>query len=89
MKGRARKSDPRVMTQVAIDEFLDYLDDKGSPMDSLDTYRRKLTALYDFLGAEKRLSRDTLPKWRVSLLQQGYAEPTANAFIYVANSYLN
>lgn len=89
MKGKAGISNPRIMTLVTIEEFLDYLDEKGSPMDSLDTYRRKLTALYDFLGEEKRLSRGTLSKWRASLLKQGYAEPTANTFIYVANSYLN
>lgn len=89
MKSKTGTSNPRVMTLADIEEFIDYLDEKGSPMDSLDTYRRKLTALYDFLGEDRRLSRDTLPKWRESLLEQGYAESTANAFIYVANSYLN
>lgn len=89
MKSKTGTFDPRVMTEITIEEFLDHLDKKGSPMDSLDTYRRKLTALYDFLGEKKRLSWDTLPRWRESLLRQGYAEPTANAFIYVANSYLN
>lgn len=89
MKSKAGTTTPRIMTLGDIEEFLDYLDEKGSPMDSLDTYRRKLTALYNFLGEEKRLGRNTLSKWRESLLKQGYAEPTTNAFIYVANSYLN
>ncbi len=89
MKEKTGTASPRVMTMDAIEAFLDYLDQKGSPMNSLDTYRRKLTALYEFLGTGKRLGRNTLPAWRESLLRQGYAELTANAFIYVANSYLN
>lgn len=86
---RSGTRNPRVMTRESLEDFLDHLDEKGSSLDSLDTYRRKLNALYDFLGEDRRLGRNTLPRWRESLLEQGYAEFTVNAFIYVANSYLN
>ncbi len=89
MKRKAGLPDPRVMTLGSIEEFLDQLDQQGRPVDSLDTYRRKLIALYNFLGERNRLGRDTLARWRNDLLAQGYANSTVNTFIYVANSYLN
>jgi len=89
MKRKAGASDPRVMTLGSIEEFLDHLDQQGRPVDSLDTYRRKLIALYNFLGKSKRLGKDTLAQWRDDLLTQGYANSTVNTFIYVANSYLS
>ncbi len=86
---RTKKSSLRTLTPEGIEEFLDHLDEKGCAWGSLEHYRSRLNMLLDFLPEDKRLGRDTLPKWRKSLIEQGYSVHTVNSCIYIANSYLN
>lgn len=76
------------ITPLLIDEFLNYLQQKGYTPDTLYTYRRSLELLYGYLPENKELHHGALEQWQAVLLAEGYAARTVNVCISAANSLL-
>lgn len=76
-----------LLTETGIEEFLQFLREKGRVEGTLTWYRRGLGHLCEALP-DRRIRRGTLARWREELLQDNYAPRTVNLFISVANTYL-
>lgn len=76
------------MTPETICAYISEMERKGRVQGTIEEYKRNLRLLYDFLPDHKRIKKDTLQRWRDSLLEQGYTARTANARVSAANSYL-
>ena len=85
---RAHPVERLALTPELIERFLDDLQEKGRTPETLDTYRRSLNLLYDYLPLEKQIHSDTLKEWRDDLLAEGYAPQTINGRVSAANSLL-
>jgi integrase len=84
----ARSEDYIKLTPELTEAFLNDLQSRGRTPETLQTYRRNLAVLSDYLTGEKRISRGTLETWREKMLGEGYAVRTVNTRIAVANSFL-
>ena len=76
------------LTEELIDRFLAYLAERGCSRGSLDTYRRCLAALYDYLPEPRELTAATGAQWREWLREQGFSQRTVNNRASVLNSLL-
>ena len=76
------------MTPETICAYISEMERKGRVQGTIEEYKRNLRLLYDFLPDHKRIKKDTLQRWRDSLLEQGYTARTANARVSAANSSL-
>ena len=76
-----------LITEKGIEEFLQFLREKGRVEGTLIWYRRGLGHLCEALP-DRRIRRGTLARWREELLKADYAPRTVNLFISVANTYL-
>lgn len=76
-----------LITEKEIEEFLEFLREKGRVEGTLIWYRRGLGHLCEALP-DRRIRRGTLARWREELLRADYAPRTVNLFISVANTYL-
>lgn len=72
-----------------IQQFIADFESMNRPAESVQFYRRKLKRFYEDLPEDKTVRYGTLQDWRTSLLENGYASSTVNAFLSVANSYLD
>lgn len=77
------------LTQEQIAAFLHHLREKGSSANSLQKYRRDLNGFFAALPPDKLVGRDTLPAWRASLAERGYAPRIINSCVSEANSLLD
>lgn len=84
-----RGSRTTIVTQQQIQGFLDDMRERGCMESSIQKYQRDLAAFYQFLPEGKRITTDTMPYWRVHLLEKGYAPRTVNAFLSEANGFLS
>lgn len=71
-----------------IDEFLDWLAEKGRGKTSLESYRRKLMELYRYLPDEKYIDGETGLQWKNYLEERGLKPTTINTRMSVLNSFL-
>lgn len=78
-----------VITPEMIDRFIAEFRTKGRAQGTIQIYQRNLMMLYDSLTAEKRIDRQTLQQWRLSLIKKGYSSRTINIFLSAANSFLS
>lgn len=74
------------LTPDVIEDFLADCLNKGFSPTSLETYRRNLTKLYDYLPKDKRITADTGPEWAAWMKAQGVAPRSVNARISMLNS---
>ncbi len=77
------------MTEENLSQFLDSCNRRGISAVTVHSYKKHLEALYDYLPEGKEIHHGTLEKWRESLVQKGYVNSTVNAFLSVANVYLD
>ncbi len=85
---RIRAEDRIEMTEELVDAYFRWMADKGRTPETLDTYRRNLDLFYAWLPEGKHIRRDTLQRWRESLLESGYAVRTVNTAVSSVNSLL-
>ena len=76
------------MTAIFNDRYIQSLRDKGRTAGTVHNYHRSLTRLYRELPEGKEISQDTLPAWRVRLLERGYSRRTVNTCLSAANSFV-
>ena len=74
------------ITWDQIESFLKNLPDRGRTEDTVKAYRRSLTKFYQELPADKRITQNSLARWREALLGQGYTARTVNASLSSVNS---
>ena len=84
-RGESCAAEP--LTPERIEDFLAALGGKGRSAGSLESYRRILMGLYDYLPPEKLLTADTAPAWKAWLEEEGFALRTVNARVSVLNSF--
>ena len=77
------------ITPEEIRTYLQALSDRGRSWGTVQMYRTKLRAFYDFLPAGKRVQPGTLAAWRASLLEAGYSPSTVNTHLSAANGLLD
>ena len=73
----------------SIIQFLDGCRQRGASELTVARYGKHLEALYDYLPKDKSIRYGTLAKWSESLIENGYAGGTVNAYLSVANMYLD
>lgn len=86
---RSRPNEGIVVRWEDIQQFIANLESMNRPEESVQFYRRKLKRFYEDLPEDKTVRYSTLQDWRTALLENGYASSTVNAFLSVANSYLD
>lgn len=74
------------LTPDVVEGFLTDCLDKGFSPTSLETYRRNLTKLYNYLPEDKHLTAGTGPAWAAWMKAQGVAPRSINARISLLNS---
>lgn len=84
---RAAKGRP--VTQEEIERFLTGYEILDRAEGTFQFYRRKLRKFYADLPEDKTIRHGTLEGWREKLLEEGYAPSTVNAFLSVANAFLD
>ncbi len=77
-----------IITQSLIEQFLHALKAAGRKPQTLQSYRRGVGDLYDFLPEEKEITKETLEDWRESLKNSGYMDNSVNAKLVAVNSLL-
>ncbi len=77
-----------IITQSLIEQFLHALKACGRRPQTLQTYRRGIMDLYDFLPEEKELTKEILEDWRVFLKDSGYTDSSVNTKLVAVNSFL-
>lgn len=85
-----KKSDlsPVSITVDTIEDFLNYLRNKGRSDATIRKYFADLKTFYNFLPEGKQVVRDSLPNWRDSLVAKGFADRTVNSRIAACNSFM-
>lgn len=84
---KPRQQSDAIMTEQQISQYLEFVREKGRAVSSIRKYQKDLTALYEFLPAEKRIGPNTLQEWRDVLLEHGYSARTVNTVITEANCF--
>ena len=80
--------DSQPVTRQQIGDFLKSMRARGCVEGSVRKYGHDLKEFYDFLPAEKEITRTTLAEWQAALLARGYAPRTVNAAISEVNGFL-
>ena len=75
------------MTLDMIDGYLEYLSGKGRGKSSLESYRRILIKLYDYLSGEA-IGAETGAAWKAYLERQGLLPATVDNRISIWNSFM-
>lgn len=86
---RSQRNDGVVIRKEDIQQFLDDYERMNRTKETVQFYRRKLERFYEDLPEDKTVRRGTLQNWRTSLLENGYALGSVNAFLSAANAYLD
>ena len=79
----------RPVTREEIERFLTVYETLDRAEETLQFYRRKLQRFYEDLPEDKTIRHGTLERWRAKLLDEGYAISSVNAFLSVANAFLD
>ena len=77
------------MTPESIDSFLSCQEKKGKSRQEIRRQKNYLKTLYEWLPANKQLTRDNLIKWRGDMTADGYAYVTVQAYVKGINQYLD
>ena len=89
---RAPRRDEESSAEVTVRDIQGYLEDlaaRGRGGETVQMYRNRLLALYEFLPPDKRVDRAALEAWRNSLLERGYSPGTVNTHLSAANGLLD
>ena len=86
-EGRLAEGKER-LTQERIEGYLSYLSGKGRSRSSLESYRRILLGLYEYLPEEKSIGNKTGPEWKAYLKNQGFSAATVDNRMSAWNSFM-
>mgnify|MGYP001029666214 CR=1 FL=1 len=73
------------LTADRVDSYLKSLEEKGRSSSSLESYRRILKGIYEFLPEEKMIKEGTGAGWKAHLEEQGFSPATVDCRISVWN----
>ena len=73
------------LTMDIIDGYLEYLEGKGRSSSSLESYRRTLKGIYEYLPEGKRIEEGTGMGWKRHLEEKGFSTVTVDNRISVWN----
>lgn len=76
------------ITAGKIEDYLAYLAEKGRGDSSLQSYRRILTGLYQYLPGDKTIDGATGQQWVSFLKEHDFSPATINTRISVWNGFL-
>lgn len=77
------------MTLESIDAFLESQKENGASKDVLRQRRGFVCCLYQWLPADKSLSKEILGAWRDEMRQRGYSQQTISNYVKGINLYLD
>lgn len=84
----AGRENGEVMTREAIEDFIETLREKKRGKNSLESYQRILTSIYDWLPEDKIVNGTTGAKRRIWLLEEkGFSHRTVNTQMSALNSF--
>lgn len=86
---RSRLNEGVLIRWEDVQQFLADFERMNRTEDTVQFYRRKMKRFYDDLPEDKIVRHGALQNWRASLLENGYAPGTVNAFLSAANAYLD
>ncbi len=87
-KERMLAQEEEQLTQERIESYLSYLSGKGRSRSSLESYRRILLGLYEYLPEEKFIGNRTGPEWKAYLKEQGFSSATVDNRMSAWNSFM-
>ncbi len=76
------------LTTDIIDDYLEYLAGKGRSSSSLESYRRTLKGIYEYLPEGKRIGEGTGMGWKNHLEEKGFSPVTVDNRISVWNGLM-
>lgn len=82
------RADRNIVTWQQAEDYLASLEDRGCARDTVEAYRRNLTAFFSALPPERCLRRDTVACWRDAMLEHGYMIRTINNRLSSVNGFL-
>lgn len=78
-----------MLTEESIAAFLSSMSAAGSSEATIQAYKKAISGLAEFIGADWRLSPERLKKWRDHLvLESGYSNATVQSKLSAVNSFL-
>lgn len=84
-----RKPNTHRMSEETICSFLQAEQRNGASEDTLRRRKRAIRGLYDWLPADKAVTKAVLLAWRKDLQAEGFAEETIVNFVKGVNRYLD
>lgn len=76
------------LTPDIIESYLGYLEGKGRSSSSLESYRRTLKGIYDYLPEGKRIEEGSGAGWKSYLEEKGFSSVTVDSRISVWNGLM-
>lgn len=76
------------LTEKKIEDFLKYLEEQGRSRLSLESYRRILMGMYNYLPEDKEVDQEAGFRWKTFLEEQGFSCATMDTRISVWNSLM-
>ena len=78
----------QLMTREQIQQFAEQLRLEEHSPSTVCKYHAAVTSLYDFLPAEKEITKEQILQWKARIAQ-GYSASTANVMISAVNSFFS
>lgn len=78
-----------IMTVETMSEFITYTTRQGASENMLRRFSCTVNALYDFLPADKTITKERLISWRKNMEDRGYASMTILNYVKYINRYLD
>ena len=78
-----------IMTVETMSEFIAYTKRQGASENMLRRFSCTVNALYDFLPADKTITKERLISWRKNMEDRGYASMTILNYVKYINRYLD
>jgi len=89
MQERVDLEDTHQMCPEEIAAYLQWEREQGASQNALRRYRSFTASLYQYLPADKVISRQALRDWRHSLQTRGYSPDTERNYVKGINRYLD
>ena len=83
--GSLERREEECLTPAMIDDYLEYLKEKGRSSSSLESYSRILKGIYEFLPEGKMIRGGTGAVWKSYMEGQGFSPVTVDCRISVWN----
>ena len=78
-----------IVSPESVADFLDFEASRGASGNMLSRFSCAANSLYEFLPADKQVSKELLSEWREGLTKQGYSAATVQNYVKYVNRYLD